>query len=141
MEKYAEEIECDLQSFRNVDLLDFFRGVRPWAQYYRMVKHLPSEGKFKAAQAADPELAKAMAEQPERESPLPTLEGYSTEVRLQVAIFNMLKVLDWHLLRVNGNKAPAPQLWPIPSSALERELSYRKKLVVDKVLADLGVEK
>lgn len=130
-----------MQSFRNVDLLDFFRGVRPWGQYYRFVKHLPSEGKFKAAQAADPELAKAMADAPEKAPAAATLEGYSIEVRLLVAIFNMLKVQDWHLLRVNGNKVPQPQMWPIPQSALERELSYRKKLVVDRVLADLGVTK
>lgn len=123
-----------------MDLLDFFRGARPWGQYYRMVKHLPSEGKFKAAQAADPQLAKVMADHPATESGMPTLEGYSTEVRLLVAIFNMLKVHDWHLLRVNGNKVPQPALWQIPASALERELSYRKKLTVDKVLADLGVK-
>lgn len=123
-----------------MDLLDFFRGVRPWAQFYRLVKHLPPEGKFKSAQAADPELAKAMADQPKLKPELPTLEGYSTEVRLQIAVFNMLKILDWHLLRVNGNKVPQPALWPVPMTALERELSYRKKLVVDKVLAELGVD-
>lgn len=122
-----------------MDLLDFFRGVRPWGQFYRFVKHLPTEGKFKAAQAADPELAKVLADQPVGEPGSPTLEGYDLPTKLLVANFNMLKILDWHLLRVNGNKVPSPDLWPIPKTALERELSYRKKLVVESVLAELGV--
>lgn len=123
-----------------VDLLDFFRGVRPWGQFYRFVKHLPGDGKFKAKQAADPELAKAMADQTQSESPLPTVEGYDLHTKLLVAVFNMLKILDWHLLRVNGNKVPQPELWPLPKTAFERELSHRSKLRVDSVLAELGVK-
>jgi len=123
-----------------VDLLDFFRGVRPWGQFYRLLKRLPADGAFKAAQAADPDLAKVMADQPETKSTgHPTLEGYDLQTKLMVALFNMLKILDWHLLRVNGNKVPQPELWPIPKTALERERAYRKKLVVDSVLAELGV--
>lgn len=122
-----------------IDLLDFFRGVRPWSQFYRFTKHLPSDSKFKAAQAADPELARALANQSEPSVGQPTIEGYDLQTRLLVANFNMMKILDWHLLRVNGNKVPSPELWSIPKTALERELSYRKKLVVDSVLADLGV--
>lgn len=123
-----------------VDLLDFFRGVRPWGQFYRFTKNLPPESKFKAAQAADPELAKVMADQPQASSGMASLEGYDLQTKVLIANFNMIKILDWHLLRVNGNKVPSPDLWPIPKTALERELSYRKKLVVDSVLADLGVK-
>lgn len=103
------------------------------------MKNLPSDGKFKSAQAADPDLAKVLADQPMSAGGHPSLEGYDLQTRLLVANFNMMKILDWHLLRVNGNKVPSPDLWPIPKTALELELSYRKKLVVDSVLADLGV--
>ncbi|MFC8182399.1 hypothetical protein ACFULT_26305 [Rhodococcus sp. NPDC057297] len=124
-----------------MDLLDFFRGRRPWGQFYRFVKHLPQDGKFKAAQAADPELARAIADSPKKDRPpLPTTEGYDLPTRVQIATFNMLKVLDWHLLRVNGNKTPRPQLWTVPATALDRELSFRSKTTVDRVLAELGVK-
>lgn len=81
-----------------------------------------------------------MADRPKTVAPQPTIEGYSLEVRATVGLFNMIKILDWHLLRVNGNKAPRPQLWTIPATALEREMSLRSKTVVDRVLAELGVK-
>jgi hypothetical protein len=124
-----------------VDLLDFFRGVRPWGQFYRLVKGLPADGKFKAAQANDPELARALLDSPaDGKQGFPTLEGYDLQTRIAIAQFNMLKILDWHLLRVNGNKVPQPQMWELPQTAVEREQSYRRKLQIDRALALLGVE-
>lgn len=80
-----------------------------------------------------------MADQPAAAPGPMSLEGYDLQTKVLIANFNMIKILDWHLLRVNGNKVPSPDLWPIPKTALERELSHRKKLVVDSVLAELGV--
>ena len=124
-----------------MDLLDFFRGKRPWGQFYRLVKNLPAHGKFKAAQANDPELARAVLDAPADGSQgFPTLEGYDLQTRIAIAQFNILKILDWHLLRVNGNKVPQPQMWELPQTAVEREQSYRRKLQIDRALALLGVE-
>lgn len=82
-----------------------------------------------------------MADQPaSKNRELPTLEGYDLNTRLLVAVFNMLKLMDWHLLRVNGNKAPQPSLWPIPETAYEREMAKRKQRQVDLALTALGVD-
>lgn len=126
-----------------IDLLDFFRGVRPWGQWYRFVAELPPHGKFKSAQANDPELARRVMDAPKKKSGQqvhPTLEGYDLPTRVTIGVFNMLKVLDSHLLAVNGNKVSPPQMWEIPKTALEREISYRKHVQVDKALAQLGVK-
>lgn len=77
---------------------------------------------------------------PSKDKSLPTLEGYDLNTRLLVAVFNMLKLMDWHLLRVNGNKTPQPSLWPIPETAYEREMARQKQRQVDLALTALGVD-
>lgn len=55
IERYGEEIEFDLFE-RGADLLDYFRGARPWAQLDRYVRRLPSWSETKRAMADDDEL-------------------------------------------------------------------------------------
>lgn len=53
---YGAAIESDLAD-RSIDLLDFFRGRRPWQQLARMLPRLPEGSRYRAALLDDDELA------------------------------------------------------------------------------------
>lgn len=53
--RYGEEIEADLFD-RGWDLLDFFRGARPWGQLMRLVDHMPAWSRTGRAMADDDDL-------------------------------------------------------------------------------------
>lgn len=59
-------MEWDLQHELRVDLLDFFRHERPWAQLYRFIDKLPSWGYYKTELAMDPEFAKHLVDEEEK---------------------------------------------------------------------------
>jgi hypothetical protein len=46
-----------------VDLLDFFRDVRPWGQFWRLLSQLGSDSRYAKAQVDDPEVAMMLAEE------------------------------------------------------------------------------
>ncbi|MEV6321370.1 hypothetical protein AB0M45_09260 [Nocardia sp. NPDC051787] len=74
IDDFGEEIEADLFE-RGWDLLDYFRGVRPWPQLVRLLRRLPMWSHYQSALLMDPELGerRAREEPPEDDAAPPPL--------------------------------------------------------------------
>ncbi|GAA1402023.1 hypothetical protein GCM10009613_61260 [Pseudonocardia kongjuensis] len=62
LDLYGADIESDLAEHRGADLLDWFRGRRPWPQLARFLTRLPEGSRYHAALLGDEELAREQIE-------------------------------------------------------------------------------
>lgn len=123
-----------------MDLLDFFRGRRPWGQLLRFADRLPPESHYKTAVAMDPDVAALLAGLPEGEAPAKlTPLGYSPLIaRLDAVIDGQqemhatLAVMTQLLARRKQVKRPPVRHQPRPVTAIEEA---RKRAEVDEMRA------
>lgn len=122
---YGEAIEADLFD-RGADLLDWFRGDRPWPQLLRILARLPEGSRYTAALLGDDDLARQRLaetdddpdEDPDRRrSRRPPLVGESYDRALRRATVSSLMRVEHAIYAVNapkgkGGKPPRPLLGP-----------------------------
>jgi hypothetical protein len=127
---YGEAIEADL-ALGGVgytgghDLLDWFRGDRPWPQLLRLLERLPEGSRYVAAILDDEELARARIEagvEPPAPRSTPSLLGETAERMLLRAVLSGLMRVEHAVFAAQvGKKAgPRPRPLPGPSTAEDR---------------------
>lgn len=141
---YGEAIETDL-SDRGHDLLDWFRGRRPWPQLLRLTQRLPPDSHYKAALLDDEELATERIEAEERgeltpppRKSKPSLIGETQERALLRAIASALPRIEHAVYAVNAPKGKAgrpPTGLPSPETAEDRVRSQRGDADVEELIA------
>lgn len=137
---YGEAIEADLALggvgyTGGCDLLDWFRGVRPWPQLLRLLDRLPAGSRYVAAILDDEDLARARIEagvEPPPHRSTPPLLGETPERMLLRAVLSGLHRVEHAIFAAQvGKKAgPRPRPLPGPSTAEER---LREVLAVQEV--------
>lgn len=89
----------------------------------------------------DRRLAEALIDRPKPDTQEPlSPRGFSHSILLQMAQIDAVRALDFTLKRVHGNKVGPPSPLPRPTTALQLLERERDRIVVDKVLAQLGLE-
>ncbi|GAA4845476.1 hypothetical protein GCM10023201_40910 [Actinomycetospora corticicola] len=140
---YGEAIETDLFD-RGSDLLDWFRGRRPWPQLLRLMQRLPPESHYKAALLDDEELAeeRIAAEQADGErrssKSKPPLVGETQERALLRSIAGALPRIEHAVYAVNAPKGKAgrpPTGLPSPETAEDRVRSRLGDADVEDLIA------
>jgi hypothetical protein len=122
-----------------VDLLDFFRGRRSWRQLALILDRLPLSSAYREAWIDDPEVAEAIASQPEPPStgrPRLPLSEYDTHASLLADVLDRLGDVVSVLMQQNGGKPPKVPPAPRPETGVERA----RRRLEDKRHADLVAE-
>lgn len=125
LDLYGEAIESDL-SDRGHDLLDWFRGARPWPQLARLIDRLPDGSRFRAAVADDEDLARERIETGTESGAgkaLPPLEGETQDRMLLRAVLSMLLRIEHATYAVQappGKAGTPPAPLPGPETAEDR---------------------
>lgn len=133
VDRYGPEIEWDLAAV-GVDLLDFFRGVRPWRQLRRLLSQLMEhqESHFVAAQKTDPDLVANLAERlaqdkanGKRRKPWrPRAVGWSQDTELIARLLDrtgeLLSVMADQPVPNGKRKNKPPKPFPRPETAHEK---------------------
>jgi hypothetical protein len=89
-----------------IDLLDFFRGLRPWSQLYRFVDNLPPWGLYKSQLVMDEEWARMICDQEEAGQDHPPAEALPPdELMSPFGYTPVVGRLDLLLDRVQGVEA------------------------------------
>lgn len=120
MDASGDEIEWDLRHELGIDLIDYFRGARPWAQLYRFLARLPRHSHFHASVMDDDDAVKQLLS---RERPAGFgLVGWTFERELLTAAVDALNQLHATLIQVNSDdgKRPKVESLPRPTTALDR---------------------
>jgi hypothetical protein len=118
--QYGEEIEYDLFE-RGCDILDWFRGKRPWSQLTRLISRLPNHSHYKAAVLNNDEMAKAAIESGMASEPR-TMVGWTPEVAAITDNTAWVKNLYGLLAAVNSDgKFPDLPKSDIPETAFDRQ--------------------
>ncbi|MFF4027009.1 hypothetical protein ACFYY5_29590 [Nocardia elegans] len=126
-----------------VDLLDFFRGRRPWQQLYRFLKRLPQHGWYQAAIAMDEEIGWERAQQPQPDGAVepPTPHGYTLTHYLLLRSIDLQKELLRILPAVFGGKLGPPlPPEPRPQTAEQRIRHKREQIETYDAIRALGVK-
>lgn len=108
----------------DIDLYEYVRGDRPWAQMYRFLARLPRHGHFYASVLADEESMEQVLSQEdnaESKSAIP-LAGWTTDHDLLTTVIDVLNSLHATLVQVNSEKGQRPDVKPMPrpETAIER---------------------
>lgn len=132
---------------RGWDLLDWFRGTRPWPQLIRFAERLPPHSHYKAAIADDDDyIRQYMASQPpgsdqrQQEQASLTMQGYSMQVAALHEIADRVGALYAVTVAVNSKNGKAPDIpeMPRPTTAMQRykdsSVTRRHEAIVAKVL-------
>lgn len=133
---YGEAIESDLAD-RGWDLLDWFRGRRPWTQLARLLARMPEGSRYQAAVLDDEDLAlariQAEDDDPPPRSGRPPLVGETQDRMLLRAIASQLLRIEHavYASQVGKKAGRPPRALPGPQTAEER---------VRERLADQDVE-
>ncbi|MBM4575300.1 hypothetical protein GS415_00745 [Rhodococcus hoagii] len=148
-----------------MDLLDFVRGVHPWAKMYRLIEKLPEGSHYRAQELLDQRLAAKLLkaelqqqagkpatpsreEEPEEKKPLKARSsvGHTPEISLMMTLCELIQQLNSTLIAVNlpkGKKPPRVRPMPRPVSALDVLRAEHEKAQVDSVVSQLisgGIE-
>lgn len=138
---YGEAIEADL-ALGGVgysgghDLLDWFRGRRPWPQLARLLQRLPEGSRYWAAILDDETLAAeriAAGIEPPPRRKTPPLLGETPERMLLRGILSGLQRVEHAVFAVQvGKKAgPRPRPLPEPSTAEDRLREIAERLEIE----------
>ncbi|MCA1191613.1 hypothetical protein [Saccharopolyspora sp. 6V] len=115
------------------DLLDWFRGSRPWPQLQRLAERLPQDSHYKAALAQDDDRAELLASlvgDEETAPGSPPLEGYSAVAQRLDRIGDLITMLaEIELNRGRRKGAPPTKLdrAPRPETAADRAKAARRE--------------
>jgi hypothetical protein len=120
-------------------LLDFFRGVHPWPQLYRLIDRLPTLSHFQRALADDDEVADAALRRGHgsRRGRPPVTEWDQFD-ELLATIADGVNSLRQTVIAVNtpkGKKVPPLTFAKRPLSAVERIERRRERAVLDEIVA------
>jgi len=143
IEERGEEIEADLFQ-RGWDLLDYFRGTRPWPQLIRLLRRLPMWSHYQAALLMDPELGQLRAQlEPAEEAepqPLSPLH-YDLPALLALRHIDITKELIRVVASVFADTPAAPlPPEPRPTTAEAQARARADRDQVLDVLTRLGVQ-
>lgn len=130
IDRYGSAIEADLpHEWPGIELTDWFRGRRRWAQLYRLLDQLGPGTRWDAALQSDRELAQAQIdadaekdddEDERREQPRPPLVGETYDRKLLRAAVSALLRIEHATYAVHAGKGKAgtpPHPLPGPRSA------------------------
>lgn len=155
MDRFGKAIEWDLRELLKVELLDFFRGLRPWTQLRRYLDQLQEirTSRFVIAQQNDPELAMTAARR-RREAAKSTTGGrwrppavdFDTAVEIQARILDRLGEVatlleampvatDKHGKPRKRSKPPKP--FPRPETAVEQAEQLLTQEHVSDIITDV----
>ncbi|MBF6333320.1 hypothetical protein [Nocardia transvalensis] len=142
IESFGEEIEADLFE-RSWDLLDYFRGVRPWPQLVRLLRRLPMWSHYQSALLMDPDIGerRAREEIDEGAAPQPLAPlHYDLSALLMLRQIDITKELIRVIASVFGDRPAAPlPPEPRPTTAEAMARAQRDRDQVRDVLTRLGV--
>lgn len=137
LDLYGADIESDLRPW---DLLDYFRGHRPWTQLIRVLGRLPEGSRYAAAVLSDEDLARERLaaagdvddDETEERSSRPGLVGETQDRALLRAVANGIQRLEWAVFAAQvGKKAGRPPKgMKSPETAEER---VRDEIADDEV--------
>lgn len=97
-----------------IDILDYFRGARPWSQMRRLIAQLPAHSRYKAAIHDDDDFARiVLAQRGDKEPGAPTMAGYTPVVQAVHDLTDWVKSLYALTVAVHTNGS-APKLPPTP---------------------------
>lgn len=147
IDRYGHAIEYDLlHEFHGVELLDWFRGERPWRQLIRLLDQLPPSSRFIIAKRDDPEEALAVARVLRDHRAMgrggyrPPAAEWNTATELQAAVLDRLgevvALLADMPIAGKKRKAKPPKRTARPETAIERA---QKQLSVEHV-ADIEAD-
>ncbi len=140
IERYGEQIETDLFE-RGWDLLDYFRGARPWAQLMRLVNTLPAWSHTGRAMADDDDLQRFRERKfgpTPAAGPRMTLSGWSEFDELLATIndaANSIKVTIAQSVTERGKPAPKFKPHRRPLTAADRAERRRDRDTVNDIVA------
>lgn len=118
--RHGEDIEYDLFE-RGWDLLDWFRGDRPWSQLLRLVHRLPNHSSYKAAILDDDEFARQSVQAGMKDSGRKTMLGFTPEVAALMDLTGWVKNLYGLTHAVNSDgKYPDLPATAYPETAFDR---------------------
>ncbi|MGW4769861.1 hypothetical protein ACWEO2_17675 [Nocardia sp. NPDC004278] len=143
IEQRGEEIEADLFE-HGWDLLDYFRGRRPWPQLIRLLRRLPMWSHYQSALLMDPELGARRAQQERDEDaapqPLSPLH-YDLSALLTLRQIDITKELIRVVASVFADTPAAPlPPEPRPTTAEAQARARADRDQVLDVLTRLGVQ-
>lgn len=152
IDRYGPAIEWDLRHEWQVDIHEYFRGERPWAQLRRFLDGLAPTSRYIIAKRNDPEtaLATARALREARRSEgrsryRPPAVEWDARAELDAAILDRLGEVVALLsdLPIAGNKRKAkpPKRTPRPETAIERAERRLSEEHVDEIVADVEAGK
>lgn len=125
---------------RGWDLLDFFRGRRPWGQLERILNHLPRYSLYKAAVDDDEEFAELAAQLlhggSQQSSKVPLVRYDEVVVRLD-NVYDVLNAINETLIAVNSKRKSAvqhPNRAPRPETASQRLKARRRRERLDQLV-------
>jgi hypothetical protein len=116
---------------RGWDLLDYFRGVRPWTQLLRIADRLPPHSRFKHAVADDDELQRWREDRFKGRVPParpPRLSEWTVFDDIMTTLNDGFSLLRHTIVSVNAEKGKRPPAWKPtrrPKSAADRAESRR----------------
>lgn len=137
---YGEAIDADFFD-RGHDLLDWFRGRRPWPQLARLIARLPPESRYMAAVLDDEELAReriaaAGPEDRTKSRTRPPLVGESLDRIYARATVSALRRIEFAVYAAqSGGKSkgkPPPPL-PGPETAEDRVREHMADTEIEEI--------
>lgn len=96
---------------RGWDLLDFFRGVRPWTQLLRLADNLPPYSKYKLALANDDELQRYRERRFNGKPPPPrppSLADWTVEDEIMTVLHDGFSMIRYTLVALQTQKGKSP---------------------------------
>ena len=140
VDRYGPAIEFDLFSHGGWDLLDWFRGTRPWPQLLRLVDKLPPLSQFRRAVSDDDDLAARAAAGALTGPGKPTLQHWTELDDLKATIIDgfalvQLAIASQHTPK--GKQPPKFRPTPRPKTAWHRAQRRRDEAAHQDIVAQV----
>lgn len=119
LDRFGGEIEADLFD-HGWDLLDYFRGSRPWTQLLRLIDRLPAHSRYVAALLDDPDTAEQIVLHAPPEPPQMTMAGFGPVESLLTSLLDAVNANTSATIAAAGVDPPKIDPAPRPVTELER---------------------
>jgi hypothetical protein len=149
VDRYGPAIEWDLRERWQVDIHEYFRGERPWAQLGRFLAPLARSSRYVIAKRNDPEVAMQVAQslRDAKKDPgragswTPPAEEWDTLAELVASAVDRLGEIEALLadLPIAGKKRKAkpPKRTARPRTAIEDAEKLLSDMHVSEIIADV----